>query len=103
MVPGLQAQGCTRHIRPMQILRHAGKALECATSTAASVDSRRPKETQSAQHLAGRGRMTPEHRPFCHRCRGTGVRYLARLRRVDGFDGVVVNPPFQASEGEVTK
>lgn len=54
-------------------------------------------------HEERRCTCTPEHRPFCHRCNGTGVRYLARLRRIDGFDGVVVNPPFQASEGEMTK
>lgn len=52
-------------------------------------------------HEERRCTCTPEHRPFCHRCNGTGVRHLARLRRVAGFDGVVVNPPFQASKGDV--
>lgn len=28
-------------------------------------------------------RCTPEHRRFCARCNGTGVRKLARLRRVE--------------------
>ena len=60
-------------------------------------------ETLIWTHEERRCTCTPEHRPFCHRCGGTGVRYLARLRRVVGFDGVVVNPAFQASEGEVTK
>ena len=28
-------------------------------------------------------RCTPEHRPHCHRCGGTGIYKSARLRRVD--------------------
>ena len=51
-------------------------------------------------HEERRCTCTPEHRPLCHLCGGTGIVRLARLRRVAGFDGVVVNPPFQASEGE---
>ena len=45
-------------------------------------------------------RCTPEHRPFCRRCGGTGVRRLARLRQTVGFDDVVANPPFQAEQAE---
>lgn len=44
-------------------------------------------------HVERPCRCAPEHRPFCHRCGGTGIVKLARLRRVDrAIDALMAEP-----------